>query len=366
MFRQPDVVGNFQLTIKLLGLGSNSVMHESSNAGNERLERILPSGVKESFPVFYFCEFVHRREAGVLPVPYMYDIQTVAQLANALDSSEFELLRFIYRAEEFYTRFRKKKSTGDMRTVAAPRKPLKAVQKAIVKKFLADIPLPDECTGFRPGMSILSNAQPHCKKRFVFNTDLEDFFGSISSERVLGLYLRLGFSFPVACVLTELTTYIGCLPQGAPSSPYLANLIAYSMDADLADFCAANEWSYTRYCDDITISGNGNFSLADMRTISDIVEVEGFRMNIKKTRFHKHNSKQMVSGLVVNEKPSLPRAKRRKIRAIFHQAEVEPERYGNRVKELENHLSILSMLDPQSKEVEKYRTVLNRLISQAK
>ncbi len=293
----------------------------------------------------------------------MYDIQTVAQLANALQSSEFELLRYIYRSEEFYTRFRKKKSTGDTRLVAAPRKPLKKVQKAIVKKFLADIPLPDECTGFRPGMSILTNATPHCKKRFVFNTDIEDFFGSISSERVLGLFLRLGFSFPVACVLTELTTYIGCLPQGAPSSPYLANLIAYSMDADLAEFCAGNEWSYTRYCDDITISGNSTFSLADMRTISDIVEVEGFRLNIKKTRFHKHNSKQVVSGLVVNEKPNLPRAKRRLIRALFHQAEQQPDKYRPRIKELENHLSTLSMLNPQSDDVLKYRMILNRLCS---
>lgn len=291
----------------------------------------------------------------------MYDIQTVAQLANVIGSSEFELLRYVYRADEFYTRFKKKKSTGDIRVVSAPQKELKLVQKAIVKKFLQEIPLPDECTGFRPGMSILSNALPHCQKRFVFNTDLEDFFGSISSERVLGLYLRLGFSFPVSCVLTELTTYVGCLPQGAPSSPYLANLIAYSMDADLADFCASNEWNYTRYCDDITISGNSTFSLGDMRTISDIVEVEGFRLNIKKTRFHKHNSKQMVSGLVVNEKPNLPRKKRRIIRAMFHQAQKEPEVYIDKLKDLENSLSMLSMLNPQSPEVQKYRTILNQI-----
>ena len=291
----------------------------------------------------------------------MFDIQTVSELAYVLESSEFELLRYIYRADEFYTRFKKKKSCGDLRIVAAPKEPLKKVQKQIVKKFLLEIPLPDECTGFRPGMSILSNALPHCQKRFVFNTDLEDFFGSISSERALGLFLRLGFSFPVACVLTELTTYIGCLPQGAPSSPYLANLVSYSMDADLAQYCKNNDWSYTRYCDDITISGNSNFSLADMRTISDIVEVEGFRLNIKKTRFHRHNSKQVVSGLVVNDKPNLPRSKRRLIRAMFHQAQKNPHEYVDRVKELENSLSILSMLNPQSDEVKKYRLVLNKL-----
>lgn len=306
---------------------------------------------KESSPVFYFLERA------------MFDVQSVGQLAETLDSSEFELLRFIYRMDEHYTRFRRKKSSGEFRVLAAPNKQLKLVQKALVKKYLQKIPLPEECTGFRPGMSILSNALPHCGKRFVFNTDIEDFFGSISSERVLGLYLRLGFGFPVACVLTELTTYIGCLPQGAPTSPYLANLIAYTMDMDLSEYCAANGWSYTRYCDDITISGDTTFTLADMRTISDLVELEGFNLNIKKTRFHKSNSTQKVSGLVVNSKPNLPRAKRRMIRAMFHQAELDPEAYKHRLKELENHLSQLSMLDPHTQEVLKYRTVLNRLSS---
>lgn len=291
----------------------------------------------------------------------MFDVQSVGQLATALNSSEFELLRFIYRQDQHYSRFRRKKSTGEYRVLAAPHKELKLVQKGIVKKFLQTIPLPDECTGFRPGMSILSNALPHCGKRFVFNTDIEDFFGSISSERVLGLYLRLGFPFPVACVLTELTTYIGCLPQGAPSSPYLANLIAYTMDMDLAEFCATNGWNYSRYCDDMTISGDTIFTLQDMRTISDLVELEGFRLNLKKTRFHRSNSAQKVSGLVVNAKPNLPRAKRRLIRAMFHQAQTSPHEFKHRVKELENHLSMLSMLNPQSDEVLKYRTVLNRL-----
>lgn len=292
----------------------------------------------------------------------MYDIQTIPQLAEAIQSSEFELIRFVYRIDEYYSRFRRKKSNGDTRVVSAPKEELKLIQKKIVKEFLAEIPLPDECTGFRPGMSILSNALPHCKKRFVFNTDLVDFFGSITAERVLGLYLSLGFSYPVASVLTELTTYLGALPQGAPSSPYLANLAAYSMDYDLLDFAESNGWNYTRYCDDITISGNTNFALSDMRTISDIIEIEGFQINLKKTRFHKNNSKQVVSGLVVNEKPNLSRSKRRVIRAMFHQAENNPQAFRERIHELENNLSLLSMLNPQSKEVQKYRTVLNNLV----
>ena len=286
-------------------------------------------------------------------------------LAEMLGTSEFEMLRSVYRSHEYYARFRRRKSSGEHRVIHAPDEALKKVQKAIISEFLSQVPLPDSCTGFRPGKSILSNTTPHCGKRFVFNTDIEEFFATISSERVLGLFLRLGFSFPLACVLTEVTTYHGCLPQGAPSSPYIANLICYSLDSEMEEFCAMKDWSYTRYCDDITISGDSMFTLADMRTIEEIIDSEGFFLNMRKTRFLRKNSAQVVSGLVVNERPNLPRAKRRKIRAMFHQAELNPEQYKGRVKELENHLSMLTMLNPQSKEVSKYRIILNQLCAKA-
>ena len=291
----------------------------------------------------------------------MYDINTLDHLADELGASEFELLRFVYRSAEFYRRFKRRKSNGDQRVIHAPHDALKNIQRAIIRRFLIAIPLPNECTGFRPGKSILSNSLPHCGRRFVFNIDIEDFFASISSERVLGLFLRLGFSFPVACVLTELTTFMGSLPQGAPSSPYLANLVSHSLDMEMAEYCSAKGWNYTRYCDDITISGDTTFTLADMRMIGEILDSEGFRLNMKKTRFLRRNSAQIVSGLVVNRRPNLPREKRRLIRAKFHQASVNPEKFKGRTKELENHLSMLTMLNPQNPEVLKYRAILNSL-----
>lgn len=295
----------------------------------------------------------------------MYDINTLDQLAKELSTSEFTLLRYVYRSAEFYRRFKRRKSNGDYRVIHAPHEDLKNLQRAIIKRFLADIPLPNECTGFRPGKSILTNSLPHCGRRFVFNIDIEDFFATISSERVLGLFLRLGFSFPVACVLTELTTFVGSLPQGAPSSPYLANLVCHGLDLDMAEFCIARGWNYTRYCDDITISGDTNFSLADMRLIGEILDSEGFQLNMRKTRFLRRNSAQIVSGLVVNRRPNLPREKRRLIRAMFHQASVNPEKYKGKTRELENHLSMLSMLNPQNPEVIKYRTILNKICALA-
>lgn len=291
----------------------------------------------------------------------MYDINSLDQLAGELATSEFELLRFVYRSGEFYSRFKRRKSNGDLRVIHAPNEPLKNLQRKIIRRFLGNIPLPESCTGFRPGKSILSNTLPHCGRRFVFNIDIEDFFASITSERVLGLFLRLGFAFPVACVLTELTTFMGSLPQGAPSSPYIANLISHSLDMEMAEYCSTKGWNYTRYCDDITISGDTTFTLGDMRMVTEILESEGFRLNMRKTRFLRRNSAQIVSGLVVNRRPNLPREKRRAIRAMFHQASANPERFKGRVQELENHLSMLTMLNPQTEEVIKYRAVLNNV-----
>lgn len=323
--------------------------------GNPRFSYVmLPVLLEYPVSLFSFSQWWRKRLS-------MYEIDTLAQLSKQLSISEFELLRFVYRSGEFYRRFKRRKANGDYRVIHAPHDSLKNLQRTIISKFLNNIPLPGECTGFRPGKSILSNTLPHCGRRFVFNIDIEDFFASISSERVLALFIRLGFSFPVAYVLTELTTFMGSLPQGAPSSPYLANLVSYSLDMEMADYCHGKGWNYTRYCDDITISGDTRFSLAEMRVLSEILDAEGFRLNMKKTRFLRRNSAQIVSGLVVNRRPNLPRQKRRLIRAMFHQAGINPKKFKSKTRELENHLSMLTMLNPHNPEVLKYRAILNRL-----
>lgn len=292
----------------------------------------------------------------------IFDLENFTQLAQALEISEFELFKSAYRSNAEYTIFKKKKCAQTFRTIAVPPDGLKEVQKKIVQKILDTIPLPSECTGFRSGHSIVANVTPHCGRLFVFSTDIENFFESITSERVVEFFLRLGFSFPLSSVLTSLTTYNGTLPTGAPSSPALANLICFPLDSELADYATSKNWSYTRYGDDLTFSGDTRFSLQDMRIISDIVESEGFSLNMQKTRFTRSNDSQVVSGLVVNEKPNLPRAKRRMIRAIFHQAKHFPERFKDRTRELENHLGQLTMLSGQSDEVLKYKAILNSLV----
>ena len=132
----------------------------------------------------------------------------------------------------------------------------------------------------------------------------------------------------------------------------------------ITGLCARNDWSYTRYCDDITISGQGRMDgLADV--ISKIVEDEGFRLNVRKTRVLHRNGRQTVTGLVVNDKMNICRHRRKIWRAIFHQAALEPEKYLHRHCELAGYVAFLRMISPDTAALHRYENVISKLRSAA-
>jgi RNA-directed DNA polymerase len=132
-----------------------------------------------------------------------------------------------------YTTFRIPKRNGGSREISAPRPALKHVQLWIHTALLSAL-IPHEAShGFAPGRSIVTNASPHVGAELILKLDLRDFFPSISRRQVQGIFRRAGYTVPVARLLTSLTTFGGGLPQGAPTSPALANLVAYGMDARL-------------------------------------------------------------------------------------------------------------------------------------
>lgn len=231
--------------------------------------------------------------------------------------SLIELHQFVRHRERYYSTFRIPKNSGGYRKIQAPCGKLKVVQRWIATALLGAIPLPDACTGYRRGHSIVTNAAPHAGADFVFNVDIARFFPSISESRVRQLFLSLGHGEKVARALTALTTVNGALPQGAPSSPAIANLICGSLDERMQSFASQHGWSYTRYCDDITISGRGHFRRL-RRTVFDIIESEGFEVNLDKVRFASSGQRQEVTGLVVNSFVNVPRERRRIIRAMLH------------------------------------------------
>ncbi len=218
------------------------------------------------------------------------------------------------------------KRRGGIRLLMAPRPRLRAVQTRILRELLDQLEPHPAAHGFRRGRSILSNARPHVGKKVVINCDLRDFFPSITFPRVCGLLVGLGYTVEIARALAFLcTTRLPLtrrrvLPQGAPTSPALSNLIAYGLDIRLAALAKRLGFTYTRYADDLTFSGDRVLAGALLKRVRAIVADEGLALNEKKVRTQRRGSCQRVTGLVVNREVTVNRQERRRLRAILHQA----------------------------------------------
>ncbi len=239
-----------------------------------------------------------------------------------------------------YMRYAVPKRGGQgMRVILAPKPELKALQRKVLSGIVAKVPVAGTTHGFVAGRSTLTNARQHAGKAVVLKLDLQDFFPSVTFRRVRGLFTALGYSFAVASTLALLCTeydrqpflrnseqyFISVGPrhlvQGAPTSPGLANLVAWRLDRRLAGLARKRGFVYTRYADDLTFSGDDvevavHLGAAARRIIAD----EQFTVNAGKTRLLRRGGRQTVTGLVVNERPATPRELRRRLRAILHNA----------------------------------------------
>jgi retron-type reverse transcriptase len=237
-----------------------------------------------------------------------------------------------------------------------------------------------------PGRSTLTNALHHAGKDVVINVDLEAFFPSIRFGRVRAFFRRLGYSGAVATLLALLCTecprkkviydnvayFVATgprsLPQGACTSPAISNQIARKLDRRLIALMTKLDFSYTRYADDLTFSALPGqrekvpYLLARVRHICDD---EGFQLNPKKTRVQRPESRQSVTGLVVNVTPAVPRDIVRRIRAILHRAKSEGLEAQNRDRHpnfrgwLEGTIAYIAMVKPSI--AEKFRHQLSRI-----
>ncbi|PWT72387.1 MAG: RNA-directed DNA polymerase [Chloroflexi bacterium] len=239
-----------------------------------------------------------------------------------------------------YVRYAVPKRSGQgERVILAPRRELKALQRKVLKGIVAKVPVAATTHGFVAGRSTLSNASEHAGKGVVLKLDLKDFFPSVTFRRVRGLFTALGYSYAVASVLALLCTeydrqpfersgeqyYISVGPrhlvQGAPTSPGLANLVAWRLDRRLAGLASKRGFVYTRYADDLTFSGEDAEAAARLgAAAARIIADEQFTVNAGKTRLLRRGGRQTVTGLVVNASPATPRELRRRLRAILHNA----------------------------------------------
>ena len=168
--------------------------------------------------------------------------------------------------------------------------------------------------------NIVQNALPHVGKRYLLNLDLKDFFSSIPAQKVYSLFRSppFGFDESVSEALTYLLTYNGVLPQGVATSPVLSNLICLPLDNALLNYCEQEGITYTRYADDLSFSSNEFITKIQVQYLKHILMTHGFSLNDKKFRLRSKNKKQVVTGIIVNEKVNIDRKTLKKVRAMLH------------------------------------------------
>jgi RNA-directed DNA polymerase len=258
--------------------------------------------------------------------------------------------------------------SGSVRVLEPPKPRLKALQRRLLAELLGLVPVHDAAHGFVPSRSVATYAAPHARRPVVVRLDLEGFFASVPAARVYGVWRAAGYPEPVAHALTGLVTTVlprsvwdgvpepadpalrGAhwrlgrrlaaphLPQGAPTSPALANLAARRLDARLSALAGAWGGRYTRYADDLALSGPAGWRRGTSRLLDAVEEVardEGFRLNPRKTGVLPAAGRQVLGGLVVNDRPRVARHEVDLLRAVLHNCAV----HGPSTQDREGHPS---------------------------
>lgn len=245
------------------------------------------------------------------------NLQSVDSLSLHLSVDRGTLFRLSRTASRYYTRDEDVKSDGRKRIFFKPSGELKKVQLLIHKKILSFAPFHKSIHGYRKGRSPLTAAKPHIDKPILLKADIQDFFPSISPPAVYRAFRQLGISDQVARLLLKLCTHENQLPQGAPTSPAISNLIWQRPARRIQGFVDQHKFNSSVLGDDVFVSGTsrvGKFK----NLVKRIIKEEGFQPNERKTVVLPCTDRQVVAGLVVNKKLNVKREYRRNVRQLLH------------------------------------------------
>ncbi|MBC1419910.1 retron Ec67 family RNA-directed DNA polymerase/endonuclease [Listeria fleischmannii] len=262
---------------------------------------------------------------------------------------------YIKKTDNLYSRINLLKKNGDERIIYAPEKELKSIQKKLANILYQERKAYFEGRGITPNIShgfeqkknIISNARIHCNKRFIFNLDLEDFFGRVKGYFEKNNQFKLDSQ--IAILIAQIACYKGFLPQGAPTSPIITNMICSILDYRLLKLAKHFKLDYTRYADDLTFSTNDKKFLDNKdvfyKRLSREIEKAGFKINCKKTRLQFKDYHQEVTGLTVNKKVNVKRFYYRQTRAMAHRlyktGEFEIDGKKGTIDQLEGRFSFM-------------------------
>ncbi|WP_029137218.1 reverse transcriptase family protein [Nakamurella lactea] len=274
-------------------------------------------------------------------------LNTPAELASFLDLTIGELDWFAdhgnwlrsHRGPLQHYRQRRIAKRSGLRLLEIPKPRLREIQRKLLRTLVSVIEPHPAAHGFRPGRDARSFAAPHAGGPIVLRVDLRDFFASVPGARIRAVFVAVGYPPPIAALLADLCTTATpiaalCgldpaiagllrgrhLPQGASTSPALSNLVLRNTDRRIAGYVARHGLRYTRYADDLAVSGSGFDPAAVRWVIEKIVTDEGFRLHPDKTSVMRSHQRQRLASLVINTRPQVNRSEYDALRALLHNA----------------------------------------------
>ena len=273
--------------------------------------------------------------------------------------------------EKSYTSFEIPKKAGGTRVIDSPNKQLKRIQRRLGKKiydihknYLDQNRIASNIShGFEVGKGIITNARIHKNKKYLLNIDIANFFSSVNFGRVQGYFNKSQeflFSKEVSTIISQLVCYDKKLPQGAPTSPIISNLIFNIVDLRILSLAKKYKLSYTRYADDMSFSTNNRAFQTDyinfIQELRNLLENSGFEINDNKTRLEYYSSRQEVTGLTVNKKINVSRKFIKQTRAmvdqLFKTNGFSIDNTFGTEEQLEGRLAFINQLDWYNNELE--------------
>ncbi len=229
-------------------------------------------------------------------LPIIFESEHLAQL---LGRNGVYLNSVVHSSNNHYRTFKIKKRRGGSRTLNSPYPALLECQKWVQKNILAKVKIHSSAHGFARKKSIVTNAKIHIQQEHLLKIDLKDFFPSIKKGRVIAMFCNLGYPTEVSFYLASICCLDNCLPQGAPTSPTISNIIATNLDNRMISFCKKFDLKYTRYADDLAISGK-NIPPKFIEYIENIIVTENFEVNKNKIQLHRGKGKRILTGVSIN------------------------------------------------------------------
>lgn len=270
---------------------------------------------KSDIAISRYASYIDRLLDRNLPVLLSFN-----HLADTTGLSGSKLHSMAFASHLFYRSFSVPKRSGGVREINAPTATLRGLQRWVVDKILKPaFPEVPECiSAYVPNRSILTHVIPHIGANQLLKLDIKDFFPSITTRVVFGIFQELGYTAGVSRTLAAITTVNNQLPQGSPSSPMLSNLAMMGFDLAVSQLCSRTGLRYTRYADDLVLSGQCVDGVED--DVIKILQEFGFELNYKKTKtYTKAGEARIVTGLLLNGgSVRLPKRVRRKVRLQAH------------------------------------------------